>query len=167
MRGKGGTGLGQPPPQASQTAHGTDGGHAAGHRPPGTALPAPCTGTTRGARATPTRGGGKGADAPRARAHALAKDTRGIPEGQPDRACGTHRPHGMVYQRVRVRYPRTGRPATRSAGNAGREKGDGEDTKPGAGPGPPDLPRALRTHKQGTAPAKAEVARRATHKPRG
>ena len=93
------------------------------------------TGTARGARATPTQGGGGDA---RARAHAHAKDTRGIPEGQPDRARGRHRPHGMAYQRARIRDNRTGRPATHSAGNTGREGGNGEDTKPGTVPNPPE-----------------------------
>ena len=167
MPGKGGTRPGHPLPQASQTAHGTEAGHAEGHGPRGTALSVPCTRIARGARATPTRGRGKGADAARARAHTHAKDRQGIPEGQPDRARGTHGPHGMAYQRARVRDPRTGLRATRSAGNAGRERGNRGDTKPGAGAGPPDLPRAPRTHEQGTAPAKAVVARRATHQLRG
>ena len=96
MPGKGETGPGDPPPKVSQIAHGTEAGHAEGHGPRGTALPVPCTGTMRGARATPTRGGRKGADAARARAHTHAKDMRGIPEGQPDRARGMHRPHGMA-----------------------------------------------------------------------
>ena len=42
-----------------------------------------------------TQGGG-GADAAGARAHTHAKGTRGLPEGQPDRARGTHRPRGMA-----------------------------------------------------------------------
>ena len=91
------------------------------------------------------RGTWGGADGARARAHAHAKDTRGIPEGQPDRARGTHRPHGMAYQRARIRDPRTGRPATQSVGNAGRERGNGEDTKPGNGPNAPE-PAASDAH---------------------
>ena len=83
------------------------------------ALPAPCPGTARGARATPTRRGGKGVDAVGARAHTNPKGTRGEPAGQPDRARGTHRPHGMVYRRARIRVTRTARPATHSAENAG------------------------------------------------
>ena len=89
------------PPQARQTEQGTGAGHAEGHGPRGTALPAPSAGTTRGAHATPPRGGG--ADTARARAHTHERDTRGLPEGQPDRARGTHRPRGMAYQRARVR----------------------------------------------------------------
>ena len=61
----------------------------------------------------------------------------------------------------------TGRPATHSAGNAGREGGTGEDTTPGTGPSTPNRPRAPRTHNQGTAPAEAVLARRATHEPQG
>ena len=111
--------------------------------------------------------GGGSADAAGARAHIHTRDTRGIPEGQPDRARGTHRAHGMAYQRARARDSRTGRPATHSAGHAGREGGNGEDTTPGTGPTPPKWPRASRTHEQGTAPAKAVVAHRATHQPQG
>ena len=48
------------PPQARQTEQGTGAGHAEGHGPRGTALPAPRAGTTRGAHATPPRGGGSG-----------------------------------------------------------------------------------------------------------
>ena len=48
------------PPQARQTQHGTGAGHAKGHGPCGTALPAPSAGTARGAHATPPRGEGSG-----------------------------------------------------------------------------------------------------------
>ena len=48
------------PPQARQTEQGTGAGHAEGHRPRETALPAPSGGTARGAHATPPRGGGSG-----------------------------------------------------------------------------------------------------------
>ena len=48
------------PPQARQTEQGTGAGHAEGHGPRGTALPAPSAGTARGAHATPPRGGGGG-----------------------------------------------------------------------------------------------------------
>ena len=85
-----------------------------------------------------TQGGG--ADAAGVRAHTNAKGTRGLPEGQPDRARGTHRLRGMAYQRARVRDTRTGRPATRSAGHAGREGGNRRDTTPGTGPSPPTRP---------------------------
>ena len=113
------------------------------------------------------QGSGGGANAAGARAHTHTKDTRGIPEGQPDRARRTHRPRGIPYQRARVRDTRTGRPATHSAGHTGREGGNGEDRTAGTGSSPPNRPRAPRTHDQGTAPAKAVVAHRATHQPQG
>ena len=111
--------------------------------------------------------GGGGADAAGARAHTHAKGTRGLREGQPDRARGTHRPRGMAYQRARVRDTKTGGPATGSAGHAGREGGNGSNITPGTGPSPPSRPRAPRTHGQGNAPAKAVVAHCATPQPLG
>ena len=48
------------PPQGRQTEQGTGAGHAEGHRPRETALPAPSAGTARGAHATPPRRGGRG-----------------------------------------------------------------------------------------------------------
>ena len=48
------------PPQARQTEQGTGAGHAEGHGPHGTALPAPSAGTARGAHATSPKGGGSG-----------------------------------------------------------------------------------------------------------
>ena len=91
--------------------------------------------------------GGGGADAAGARAHTDSKDTRGKPEGQPDRARGMHRPHGMAYQRARIRDTPTGPPATHSAGHAGREGENGEDTTPNTGPKPPG-PAASAAHTQ-------------------
>ena len=132
------------PPQARQTEHGTGAGHAEGHGPHGTALPAPSAGTTRDARATPPSG--ERTPRERERTH-TKKDTRGPPEGQPDRARGTHRPPGMAYQRARVRDTRTGRPATRNAGCAGREGGRRGNTTPGTGPNPPE-PAASAAHTQ-------------------
>ena len=154
------------PPQARQTEQGTGAGHADGHGPRGTALPAPSAGTARGAHATPPREGGE-ADTARARAHTHTKGTRGLPQGQPDRARGTHRPPGMAYQRARIRDTRPGRPATHRPGHAGREGGNGGDTTPGTSPSPPNRPRAPRTHGRGSAPAKAVVAHCATPQPQG
>ena len=104
---------------------------------------AQCRDHARCARHTTQRG----TDTARARAHTHKKDTRGPPEGQPDRARGTHRPHGMAYQRARIRDTRTGRPATRSAGHAGREGGRRGDTTPGTGRNPPE-PAASAAHTQ-------------------
>ena len=95
----------------------------------------------------PGKGGGGGANAARARAHTQTKDTRGKPEGQPDRARGTHRPHGVAYQRARRRGTKTGRPATHSAGNAGLAGENREDTTSGIGPNPPE-PAASAAHTQ-------------------
>ena len=94
-------------------------------------------------RTDPGRGGR--ADAARARAHAHTKGMRRIPEGQPDRARGTHGPHGVAYQQARIKDSRMERPATQNAGNAGREGGNGEDTKPGTGLSPPE-PAASAAH---------------------
>ena len=86
-----------------------------------------------------------GADAARARANTHTKHTRGKPEGEPDRARGTHRPHGMAYQRARIRDTQTGRPATDSAGNAGQAGGNRGDTTPGTSPNLPE-PAASAAH---------------------
>ena len=160
-----GTGTGPPPPKHARrskgpgqdTRRGTD--HV--ERPYKRPVPEP-----RGVR-TPHHPGGGGADAAGARAHKHERGTRGQPEGQPDRARGTHRPRGMAYQRARVRDTRTGRPATRSAEHAGREGGKERDTTPGTGPNPTNRPRAPHTHRRGTAPAKAVVAHGATPQPLG
>ena len=124
------------PPEARQTEQGTGAGHAEDHMERPYQRPVP---GLRGVR-TPHHPGGGGADVAGVRAHTHAKGTRGLPEGQPDRARGTHRPRGMAYQRARVRDNRTGRPATSSAGHAAREGGNGRDTTPGTGPSPPNRP---------------------------
>ena len=49
-----------PPPPSTPHGARDQAGHAEGHGPRGTALPAPSAGTTRGAHATPPRGGGSG-----------------------------------------------------------------------------------------------------------
>ena len=111
---------------------------------------------------TPHHPGGGGADAAGAQGHTHAKGMRGLPEGQLERARGTHRQRGMAYQRARVSNTRKGRPATRSAGHAGREGGNGRNTTPGTGPSPPNRPRGPRTQGRGTALAMALVAHCAT-----
>ena len=63
------------PPQARQTEQGTGAGHAEGHGPRGTALPAPSAGTTRDARATPPSGGEERTPRERERTH--TEGTRG------------------------------------------------------------------------------------------
>ena len=89
-----------PPPPPKQTKRSTGPGHDARRgtdrveRPYQRPAPGP-----RELRAPhqPGDGGGGGADAAGARAHTHIKDTRGIPEGQPDRTRRTHRPHGKAY----------------------------------------------------------------------
>ena len=51
-----------------------------------------------------------GANTAGAQAHTHTTGTRRGPEGQPDRARGTHRPHGMAYQQAKERDTRTGQP---------------------------------------------------------
>ena len=63
------------PPQARQTEQGNGAGHAEGHGPGGTALPAPSAGTTRDEHATPPSGGG--GRTPRERERTHTKGTRG------------------------------------------------------------------------------------------
>ena len=140
--GRNGTGL-PPPKQAKRsmglrqdTRRGADRVEGPHQRP----APGP-----REVRAPHQPGEGGGADAARAGARTHTKNTRGKPERQPDRARGTHRPHGMAYQRARIRDTQTGRPATHSAGNAGRAGGNRKDTTPGTGPSPPE-PAASAAH---------------------
>ena len=85
---------------------------------------------------------GGDADTAGARAHKHTTGTRCAPEGQPDRARGTHRPHGMTYQQARARDTRTGKPATRTARDAreGQQAGDGGGRVPA--PAPPRRPAA-------------------------
>ena len=161
----GGTGTGLPPPKHARRskAPGQDTRRGTDHveRPYQRPVPGP-----REVR-TPHHPGGGGGRTPRERERTHAEGTRGLPEGQPNRARGTHRLRGMVYQRARVRDTQTGRPAARSASHARREGGNGRDTTPGTGPSPPSRPRAPRTHRRGTAPAKAVVAHCATPQPLG
>ena len=105
--GRGEPGLDRPPPSTPDRA--TDRGRTCGGARTTWNGPTSdqCRDHARCARHT-TQGAG-GADAPGARAHTHAKGARGLPEWQPDRARGTHRPRGMAYQRARVRDRRTGR----------------------------------------------------------
>ena len=137
--GRGETGPGRPPPSTLDGA--SDRGRTRGGAQ--TAWKGPTSAQRRDrarcARHT-TQGRGRGeADAAGAQAHIHTKGTRGISEGQPDRARGTHRPRGMAYQRARVRDTRTERPATHSAGHAGWEGGNGGGHNIMYRPGPPEL----------------------------
>ena len=142
----GGNGTGPPPPPSKPNGAWYRGRTRTGAR---TACTGPSSAQHRDrarcARHTKPGMGGGGADAARARAHTHTKGTPGNPEGQPDRALETHRPHGTAYQRARIRDTQTGRPATHSTGNMGREGGKGEHTTPGTGPNPPE-PAASAAH---------------------
>ena len=76
----------------------------------------------------PREGGGE-ADAAGSRAHTHTKDTRGIPERQPDRARGTHRPRGMAYQPAKGHPYRTARHTRRGTRGAGGGKWGRHDTR--------------------------------------
>ena len=118
-------------------------------------------------RAPHRPGGGGGAYAAGARAHTHATDTRRRPEGQPDRARGTHRRHRMAYRQAKGRDTRLGQPATRTRRGARAGRSPRGDARTGISADAPGQPRVPRTHDQGTAPAKAVVAHSATHQPHG
>ena len=92
----------------------------------------------------------QGADTARARAHTHEKDTRGPPEGQPDRARGTHRPHGMAYQRARIRDTRTGRARHTQRGTRGAGRGGKGRHNTRYRPEPPRTGRERRAHRDRT-----------------
>ena len=93
------------PPPGRQTEQGTGAGHAEGHGPRGTALPAPRAGTARGAPATPPRRGGSG------RRGSASAHTHNGHAGTTRRATGPSARNaqtaGMAYQRARGRDIRT------------------------------------------------------------
>ena len=149
--------------------HGTGPGNAGGHKPHGTALPAPWASGPRAAPPTPAVGGGVVARTPRVSERTHTHQARGAdPSGMPDRACRTRRPHGMGYQQASKRDTQTGQPATSTPQGA---QGGGETQAGGwenrQWPPFPVLPRAPRTHEQGTAPAKAVDAHSAKPQLRG
>ena len=111
----------------------------------------------------PHRPGGGGGLRRGSTRHTHATDTRRGPEGQPDRARGTHRPHGMAYRQAKKRDTRGGQNATRTARDARTGWSPRGEARTGTGPDPPVQPRAPRTHDQGTTPAKAVVAHSAMH----
>ena len=144
--GRGATGPGRPPPPASQTEHRTQAGHAEGHGPRGTALPAPSTGTARGARATPIRRGGGGSGR---RGSASAHTHKG-------RAGNTRRATGPSPRNAQTAW--NGVPASEGKGHpdgtarhtqrrtrgAGRGKPGRHDTR--YRPKPPRTSRERRAH---------------------
>ena len=153
------------PPQARQTEQGTGAGHAEGHGPRGTALPAPSAGTTRDAHATPPSGGGSGhresASAHTGKGHA---GTTGRATGQRARNAQTAW-NGVPASEGKGHPDGTARHTQRGTRGAGRGKRKRHDAR--YRPEPPNRPRAPRTHRRGTAPAKAVVAHSATPQPLG
>ena len=154
------------PPQARQTEHGTGAGHAEGHGRRGTALPAPSAGTTRDARATPPRGGGSGhresASAHTRKGHA---GTTGRLTGPSARNAQTAW-NGVPATEGKGHPDGTARHTQRGTHGAGRGKKGRHNTRHRPEP-PPNRPRAPRTHRRDTAPAKAVVTHSATPQPLG
>ena len=101
------------PPQARQTEQGTGAGHAEGHGPRGTALPAPSAGTTRDAHATPPNGGGGSGHRESASAH-----TRKGHAGTTRRATGPSARNAQTAW--------NGVPASEGKGHPARNKRGGE-----------------------------------------
>ena len=113
------------PPQARQTEQGTGAGHAEGHGPRGTPLPAPSAGTTRGAHATPPRGGGSGrrgsASAHTRKGHAgTTRRATGPSARNAQTACnGVPASEGKGHPDWTARHTQRG---TRGAGRGKRER---------------------------------------------
>ena len=145
------------PPQACQTEQGTGAGHAEGHGQRGTALPAPSAGTTRDAHATPPSGRGSG------HRESASAHTRKRHAGTTGRATGpSARNAQTVWNGVPASEGKghpdgTARHTQRGTRGAGRGKRERHDARY-----PPNRPRAPRTHRRGTAPAKAVVAHSAS-----
>ena len=133
------------PPQARQTEQGTGTGHAEGHGPRGTALPAPSAGTTRGAHATPPRGRGSGhresASAHTRRGH--AGTTRRATRPSARNAQTTW--NGVPANEGKEHPDRTARHTQRRTRGAGRGKRERHNTR--YRPEPPE-PAASAAHTQ-------------------
>ena len=125
------------PPQARQTEQGTGAGHAEGHGPRGTALPAPSAGTTRGAHATPPRGGGSG------RRGSASANTRKGHAGTTRRATGPSARNaqtawnGVPASEGKGHPDGTARHTQRGTRGAGRGKPERHNTR--YRPEPPEL----------------------------
>ena len=133
------------PPQARRTEQGTGAGHAEGHGPRGTALPASSAGTTRGAHATPPRGGGSGrrgsASAHTRKGHAETTRSATGPSALNAQTAwnGVPASEGKGHQDGTARHTQRG---TRGAGRGKRER---HNTR--YRPEPPE-PAASAAHKQ-------------------
>ena len=141
----GGTRTGPPPPPARQTEQGTGAGHAEGHAPRGMALPAPSARTTRGAHATPPRGGGSG------RRGSATAHTRKGHRGTTRRATGPSARNaqtawnGVPASDGKGHPNRTARNTQRRTHGAGRGKRERHNTR--YRPEPPE-PAASAAHTQ-------------------
>ena len=137
----------RPPPQARQTEQGTGAGHAEGHGPRGTALPAPSAGTTRDARATPPSGGGSGhresASAHTRKGHA---GTTGRATGPSARNAQTAW-NGVPASEGKGHPDGTARHTQRGTRGAGRGKRKRHDAR--CRPEPPRTGRERRAHTDG------------------
>ena len=144
-RGKPGTD--RPPPQACQTEQGTGAGHAEGHGPRGTALPAPSAGTTRDARATPPSGKKSGhresASAHTRKGHA---GTTGRATGPSARNAQTAW-NGVPASEGKGHPDGTARHTQRGTRGAGRGKRKRHDAR--CRPEPPRTCRERRAHTDG------------------
>ena len=133
------------PPETRQTEQGTGAGHAEGHGPRGTALPAPSAGTTRDAHATPPSGGGSGlresASAHTRKGHA---GTTGRATGPSARNAQTAW-NGVPASEGKGHPDRTARHTQRGTRGAGRGKRKRHDAR--YRPEPPE-PAASATHTQ-------------------
>ena len=133
------------PPPARQTEQGTRAGHAEGHGPRGTALPAPSAGTTRGAHATQPRGGGSG------RRESASAHTRKGHAGTTRRATGPSARNaqtawnGVLASEGKGHPDRTARHTQRGTRGAGRGKRERHNTR--YRPEPPE-PAASAAHTQ-------------------
>ena len=133
------------PPQARQTEQGTGAGHAEGHGPRGTALPAPSAGTTRGAHATPPRRGGSG------HRESASAHTRKGHAGTTRRATGPGARNaqtawnGVPASEGKGHPDRTARHTQRETRGAGRGKRERHNTR--YRPEPPE-PAASAAHTQ-------------------
>ena len=135
------------PPQARQTEQGTGAGHAEGHGPRGTALPAPSAGTRRDARATPPSGGGSGhresASAHTRKGHA---GTTGRATGPSVRNAQTAW-NGVPASGGKGHPDETARHTQRGTRGAGRGKRKRHDAR--CRPEPPRTGRERRAHTDG------------------
>ena len=119
----------RPPPEARQTEQGTGAGHAEGHGPRGTALPAPSAGPARGAHATPPRGGGEG------RRGSASAHTRKGHAGTTRRATGPSTRNaqtawsGVPASEGKGHPDRTARHTQRGTRGAGRGKRERHSTR--------------------------------------